>query len=40
MLLDEVFKGRQLTAGVGLSTVVTKLRNDLATGVRRCTWRG
>jgi hypothetical protein len=31
-LLDKVFKGRQLAAGVSLSTVVTKLRNDLAHG--------
>lgn len=31
-LLDTVFKGRQLAAGVSLSTVVTKLRNDLAHG--------
>jgi hypothetical protein len=30
--LDEVFKGRQFAAGVSLSTVVTKLRNDLAHG--------
>jgi hypothetical protein len=31
-LLDKVFKGRQLAAGVSLSTAVTKLRNDLAHG--------
>jgi hypothetical protein len=31
-LLDQVFKGRQFAAGVSLSTVVTKLRNDLAHG--------
>lgn len=30
--LDTTFKGRQLAAGVNLSTVVTKLRNDLAHG--------
>ena len=32
MRLDRAFKGRQLAAGVSLSTVVTKLRNDLAHG--------
>lgn len=30
--LDRVFKGRQLAASVSLSTVITKLRNDLAHG--------